>query len=72
MKLPIPELVDRVEIALGIIRAHGQTDGSHHKAWVIDQVTRALTGKDYDRWVKAYKAGEYGPETFGWDEGSIP
>lgn len=28
--------------ALGIAAQYGQTDGAHHKAWVIDQIVRAL------------------------------
>lgn len=30
--------------ALGIAAQYGQTDGDHHKAWVIDQMIRALLG----------------------------
>lgn len=32
-----------VERALGIISQYGGIDGAHHKAWVLDQVARALT-----------------------------
>ncbi len=28
--------------ALEIAKGFGQTDGDHHKAWVIDQIVRAL------------------------------
>ncbi len=35
---------DRVTKALKIAVEHGDTDGDHHKAWVIDQMVRALTG----------------------------
>lgn len=30
--------------ALEFASAYGQTDGGHHKMWVIDQMVRALTG----------------------------
>lgn len=30
--------------ALQIAFESGQTDGDHHKAWVLDQMVRALTG----------------------------
>ena len=30
--------------ALFWIELHGQTDGEHHKAWVLDQVARILCG----------------------------
>lgn len=34
----------RINAALEIARKHGDTDGAHHKQWVIDQMMRALTG----------------------------
>ena len=33
-----------IEAALGYARKYGQIDGDHHKAWVIDQMVRALLG----------------------------
>lgn len=38
------ELRDRVTDALNFAASYGQTDGAHHKAWVIDQMVRCLTG----------------------------
>jgi hypothetical protein len=35
---------DRIKSALDIAVRYGGTDGDHHKAWVIDQIVRALTG----------------------------
>ncbi len=35
---------ERIERALGYAHRFGQIDGDHHKAWVIDQMVRALTG----------------------------
>ena len=32
-----------IEAALEIARRYGGIDGAHHKAWVIDQMVRALT-----------------------------
>jgi hypothetical protein len=58
--------------ALGLIEQLGGIDGGHHKAWVIDQVVRILTGKNYAAWVAEYKRGEDGPETYDWDEGIAP
>lgn len=63
---------DKVSKALEIIGSYGRIDGEHHKTWVIDQVVRALTGPSYKRWVREYKAGEDGPDTYGWDEGIAP
>lgn len=34
---------DRVIAALEIAMKYGNNDGAHHKAWVIDQMVRALT-----------------------------
>ena len=53
--------------ALHIAFVHGGTDEAHHKAWVIDQMVRALTGKGYDAWVEERKAGGY-----DWDVGIAP
>ena len=50
----------------------GQIDGAHHKDWVIDQIVRALTGVEYDGWVKEFCAGADGPETYSWEEGVAP
>lgn len=49
-----------------------QTDGAHHKAWVIDQMVRSLTGDGYAAFVKDYCNGEDGPGTYEWDEGIAP
>ena len=38
------ELRDRIVDALLVASSYGQTDGDHHKAWVIDQMVRYLTG----------------------------
>lgn len=58
--------------ALEIARTYGGIDGAHHKDWVIDQMVRALTGDEYDAFVKAACAGEDGPDTYSWSEGIAP
>lgn len=35
---------ERIQKAIDLATRYGQTDGAHHKAWVIDQMVRALTG----------------------------
>lgn len=35
---------DRIKEALDVLIRYGGTDGSHHKAWTIDQAVRCLTG----------------------------
>jgi len=63
-----------IKEALNIAASYGQTDGAHHKTWVIDQIVRALcvTEKRYNEFVKIVKNGEDGPETYDWDEGIAP
>ena len=58
--------------ALGIAARFGGIDGAHHKAWVIDQMVRALTGDGYDEFVRNACDGEDGPETYSWDTGVAP
>jgi hypothetical protein len=54
----------RHHAALIVAHHYGTIDGDHHKAWVIDQMVRALCGTElYAEWVKAH------PD---WDEGIAP
>lgn len=63
------ELINQaVELAVN----YGGIDGAHHKAWVIDQMVRALTGDNYEAVVTDAKNGEDGPDTYEWDEGIAP
>lgn len=62
----------RISRALTLARQYGGIDGGHHKAWVIDQMVRALCGPDYDRFVADARSGEDGPETYDWDCGIAP
>lgn len=63
---------DRIELATDLALEFGQTDGDHHKAWVIDQMVRVLLGDKYERVIADYCDGEDGPETYSWDEGIAP
>ena len=63
---------DDAETALKVLLDFGQTDGSHHKQWVIDQSVRALAGPYYDELIAAYKDGDDGPDTYEWDGGIAP
>lgn len=67
----IIEMEDGVEKALKLA-IYGMDDGAHHKMWVIDQMVRALTGLEYEEWVRQIQDGEDGPETYWWDEGIAP
>lgn len=62
----------RIESALSFAVQYGGIDGDHHKAWVIDQMVRALAGDDYTDLVAKACAGEDGPDTFDWNVGIAP
>lgn len=64
--------VKKIEAAIDLISSFGGTAGSHHKDWVIDQVTRALTGDGYDAFVASCCDGEDGPDTYSWEVGIAP
>ena len=61
----------RIEKALEVA-LWNDTDEAHHKAWIIDQIVRSLTGELYGEWVKEYENGEDGPHTYLWDIGIAP
>ena len=54
--------------ALEFAEKYGRTDGAHHKAWVIDQMVRALTGADYVEFVRNHDKNN-GQQ---WDCGTPP
>lgn len=58
--------------ALEIAIRYGGIDGDHHKAWVIDQMVRALTDDRYETVVADACDGADGPDTYDWDEGIAP
>jgi hypothetical protein len=64
-------MTEKEQEALDFIMQWGGIDGDHHKQWVLDQLVRILAD-DYDAWVAEAKAGEDGPDTYGWDEGLAP
>mgnify|MGYP001583429716 CR=1 FL=1 len=61
-----------IEKALDIANRYGGFHGRQYKAWVIDQMVRALTGDLYWKWVAEHCAGEDGPQTNEWDTGVAP
>ena len=63
---------DKIAQALELIEEYGGIGGDSHKAWVLDQVARVLTDDLYPEWVQQMKAGEDGPDTYEWDEGTPP
>lgn len=63
---------DKIKEALVLALRYGGIDGDHHKAWVIDQMVRVLTGDAYEQVVEAACSGEDGPHTYTWREGIPP
>ena len=57
----------QVETAINLAVRFGGIDGDHHKAWVIDQMVRALAGEEYENLVKDVCGGIY-----DWDVGIAP
>jgi hypothetical protein len=61
---PAKEESAGVDRAIELATQYGSVDGWHHKAWVIDQMVRALSGDKYSQIVK-----DSGRE---WDVGISP
>lgn len=61
-----------IKKVLELIFQYGQIDGDHHKAWVIDQIVRILTGDKYKEWVKEYTYDEETGECYSWNKGIAP
>lgn len=63
----------QIEKVLDLIFEYGQIDGGHHKAWVIDQTVRILTGDKYNEFVKKYEIDEEtGEKEWTWKNGIAP
>lgn len=63
---------ERIKQAIEVAIQYGGTDGSHHKAWVIDQMVRILAGERYNDVVASACDGENGQNTYIWDCGIAP
>ena len=63
----LEELRGRVKRALETAWHAGQMDGSHHKAWVIDQMVHHLLDVGYDAYI-----AQYVQEGHHWDKGTPP
>ena len=78
------EFKKRIDNALGFLSIWGQVEGDHHKAWVIDQVVRALCGcewnfsdsffqnEEYKDWVSGYCYDDNHVMEYEWDIGIAP
>ena len=65
-------LEQRIAAAIELAVRFGGIDGDHHKAWVIDQMVRKLSGPGYRKVVRDARRGEDGPETYTWEVGIPP
>jgi hypothetical protein len=76
--MPVVSDNEYIDKALYIAWQFSQIDGAHHKAWVIDQMVRALCGTEekYREYVDAYTkpfVNDAGDEDYyDWDEGIVP
>ena len=70
--MPAMTNMEKIEAAIDLAVCYGGIDGDYHKAWVIDQMVRALTGDQYGKVVAAARSGEDGPQTYDWNEGIAP
>lgn len=71
-------LISRLKEVENILFQYSQIDGEHHKAWVIDQITRAVFADSYDVFVNYYEyfdelADSYSDfKLYEWDTGIAP
>ena len=68
------EKEERISNALSIAWSYGQVDCDDYKAWVIDQMVRALCGseEEYNEWVKKYEDPLNYGENLEWKTGIAP
>lgn len=73
MRIKTNELTstERIEKALDLIEKYGMIAGDHHKQWVIAELVNILVD-DYPDWVRDYRNGKNGRNTYEWDEGISP
>lgn len=76
LEVELSVLKQAVAKALSGAVRHGIYDDPHHKAWVIDQMVRVLTGCPEGENSKAYREfvaeAEEGPEAYSWSTGVAP
>ncbi len=68
---------ERIKTALQIIERYGKAEGQRHKAWVMDQVVRALLGQEeaYNKWVLDMRSDwdeVFEVYDYHWDTGVSP
>jgi len=67
------DLQKRIDKALKVAVLYAHCAGDHHRLWVIDQMVRALTGRQYKKWLATVTKDENGtPHVDLWDKGDAP
>lgn len=79
VELKTKDLQQKIDKALKIAFEYSQIDGSHHKAWVIDQMVRSLLDDNYKKEIEKYMFDGQDPveaiqneNYFKWDIGVAP
>jgi hypothetical protein len=67
----VNQLNNRIEKALNLMKSNVDIQGSDHKSWLIDQIARTLTGKQYPDFIKFVNPAEDDFEDY-WDKGTPP
>lgn len=67
----------KVENIKTILESYSQIDGSHHKAWCLDQIARIVYGEEYQDFVHNYEyidddGVEHDEPIYEWDCGIAP
>lgn len=69
----IMDLNKKITGALVVAEDFGGIDGADHKAWIIDQMVRCLTGDYYEDWVTQVCSGpERESALYQWNVGIAP
>lgn len=71
--MPLLEFnIDNAANALMIAAKYGTVEGEYHKSWVLDQIIRSLTGKQYEKFIEKARELSKDPDNAVWDEGTVP
>ncbi len=62
----------KADHALELAYRFGRFDGEGNKAWLVDQMVRALMGCRYEAWVKSVQLDGGDFLVYTWDEGTEP
>lgn len=64
----------KIDEAVSLILELGDTDGGHHKQWVLDQVLRILLDDKYAETIEEYNMWDEDSQEYiyEWDEGIAP